>query len=146
MRRAGSVSEWNFAGLNEIATGWRTALGACTPPTDNAGGRRLCMFDLHSMFARPRRPFAQRSSGTGDGGSAGTGQLVALVDHLLKNYRAAKTPAGLLGGVRASYERGCADYILPAWNTGSGCGDEEGWRGDQPGRATGRSHTYGHGW
>ena len=51
MRRAGSVSEWNFAGLNEIATGWRTALGACTPPTDKplAAGEP-CMFDLHSMF------------------------------------------------------------------------------------------------
>jgi Xaa-Pro aminopeptidase len=30
MRKAGSVSEWNFAGLNEISSGYRTGLEACT--------------------------------------------------------------------------------------------------------------------
>jgi len=51
MRRAGSTSEWNFAGLNEISSGWRTGLGACTPPTTKefAAGEPL-MFDLHGMF------------------------------------------------------------------------------------------------
>ena len=51
MRREGSVSEWNFAGLNEISSGWRTGLGACTPPTTKefAAGEAL-MFDLHAMF------------------------------------------------------------------------------------------------
>jgi len=51
MRKAGSVSEWNFAGLNEISSGYRTGLGACTPPTTKEikAGEPL-MLDLHSLF------------------------------------------------------------------------------------------------
>ena len=51
MRREGSVSEWNFAGLNEISSGYRTGLGACTPPTTREfrSGEPL-MLDFHSMF------------------------------------------------------------------------------------------------
>ena len=60
MRKEGSVSEWNFAGLNEISSGYRTALGACTPPTTKAlaAGEPL-MVDLHSMFLCLLRRFSR---------------------------------------------------------------------------------------
>jgi Xaa-Pro aminopeptidase len=129
MRRAGSVSEWNFAGLNEIATGWRTALGACTPPTDKplAAGEP-CMFDLHSMFKLGLgdhshnyllAPASKRQRWHAD-------NFVALVGHLLKSYRAGKTPAGLLAEVQElANQRGCAEYVLPAVEHGIGLwGDE----------------------
>ncbi len=129
MRRAGSVSEWNFAGLNEIATGWRTALGACTPPTDKplAAGEP-CMFDLHSMFKLGLgdhshnyllAPVTKRQRWHAD-------NFVALVAHLLEHYRAGQTPAALLATVRElAAERGCAEYVLPAVEHGIGLwGDE----------------------
>ena len=129
MRRAGSASEWNFAGLNEIATGWRTALGACTPPTDKplAAGEP-CMFDLHSMFKLGLgdhshnyliAPASPRQRWHAD-------NFVALIDHLLTRYRAGQTPAGLLAEVReVATERGCADCVLPAVEHGIGLwGDE----------------------
>ena len=129
MRRAGSVSEWNFAGLNEIATGWRTALGACTPPTDKplAAGEP-CMFDLHSMFKLGLgdhshnyllAPASKRQCWHAD-------NFVVLVDHLIKSYRAGKTPAGLLAEVQElANERGCAEYVLPGVEHGIGLwGDE----------------------
>lgn len=129
MRRAGSVSEWNFAGLNEIATGWRTALGACTPPTDKplAAGEP-CMFDLHSMFKLGLgdhshnyllAPATARQRWHAD-------NFVALVARLLESYRAGKTPAGLLAEVRdLAASRGCADFILPGVEHGIGLwGDE----------------------
>ena len=129
MRRAGSVSEWNFAGLNEISTGWRTALGACTPPTDKplAAGEP-CMFDLHSMFKLGLgdhshnyliAPASKRQRWHAD-------NFVALVDHLLKSYRAGTTPAGLLADVQElAAQRDCVDYVLPGVEHGIGLwGDE----------------------
>jgi len=129
MRRAGSVSEWNFAGSNEIATGWRTALGACTPPTDKAlAAGEPCMFDLHSMFKLGLgdhshnyliAPATARQRRHAD-------NFVALLELLLARYRAGATPAGLLEEVSAlAAERGCADNILPGVEHGIGLwGDE----------------------
>jgi Xaa-Pro aminopeptidase len=150
MRRAGSVSEWNFAGLNEIATGWRTALGACTPPTDKplAAGEP-CMFDLHSMFKLGLgdhshnyllAPATKRHRWHAD-------NFVALIDRLLKDYRAGKTPAGLLGEVRElASERGCADYILPGVEHGIGLWGDEWKVGAETDQAvpywTDPAHTY----
>jgi len=150
MRRAGSVSEWNFAGLNEIATGWRTALGACTPPTDKplAAGEP-CMFDLHSMFKLGLgdhshnyllAPASQRQRWHAD-------NFVALVDHLLKVYRAGKTPAGLLAAVQElATERGCAEYVLPAVEHGIGLWGDEWKVGAETNQAvpfwTDPTHTY----
>lgn len=131
MRRAGSVSEWNFAGLNEISTGWRTGLGACTPPTTKklAAGEP-CMFDLHSMFRLGLgdhcsnyliAPATERQLWHAD-------NFVALINLLLDSYKAGETPASLLAKVMGlAQERGCADYVLPAVEHGIGLfGDE--WR------------------
>jgi len=151
MRRAGSVSEWNFAGLNEIATGWRTALGACTPPTDKplAAGEP-CMFDLHSMFRLGLgdhshnyllAPASKRQRWHAD-------NFVALVDHLLESYRARKTPAGLLEEVcELAAERECAAYVLPAVEHGIGLWGDEWKVGAETKQAvpywTDSTHTYG---
>ncbi len=151
MRRAGSVSEWNFAGLNEIATGWRTALGACTPPTDKplAAGEP-CMFDLHSMFKLGLgdhshnyllAPASKRQRWHAD-------NFVALIDHLLKIYRAGTTPAGLLAEIQAlARERGCADYVLPGVEHGIGLWGDEWKVGAEVNQAvpywTDPAHTYG---
>jgi len=129
MRGAGSVSEWNFAGLNEIATGWRTSLGACTPPTTKklAAGEP-CMFDLHSLFMLGMgdhahnyliAPATPRQRWHAD-------NFIALIELLLKSYRAGKTPAGLLGEVmELAGQRDCVDHVLPAVEHGIGLwGDE----------------------
>ncbi len=129
MRKAGSVSEWNFAGLNEISTGWRTGLGACTPPTTKklAAGEP-CMFDLHSLFMLTMgdhshnyliAPATARQRWHAD-------NFVALIKLLLKSYQTKKTPAGLLGEVlELANQRGCADFVLPAMEHGIGLwGDE----------------------
>jgi Xaa-Pro aminopeptidase len=129
MRKAGSVSEWNFAGLNEIATGWRTSLGACTPPTTKklAAGEP-CMFDMHSLFMLAMgdhahnyliAPATKRQRWHAD-------NFVALVELLLKSYETGKTPAGLLEEViELAKHRGCDDYLLPAVEHGIGLwGDE----------------------
>jgi Xaa-Pro aminopeptidase len=150
MRRAGSASEWNFAGLNEIATGWRTALGACTPPTDKplAAGEP-CMIDLHSMFKLGLgdhshnyllAPATPRQRWHAD-------NFVALIDGLLKRYRAGKTPAGLLGEVRElAATRGCGDYVLPAVEHGIGLWGDEWKVGAETNQAvpywTDPTHTY----
>jgi Xaa-Pro aminopeptidase len=150
MRRAGSVSEWNFAGLNEIATGWRTALGACTPPTDKrlAAGEP-CMFDLHSMFKLGLgdhshnyllAPASKRQRWHAD-------NFVALVAHLLESYSAGKTPAGLLGEVQAlAAERGCAEHVLPGVEHGIGLWGDEWKVGAEINQAvpywTDPTHTY----
>ncbi len=151
MRQAGSVSEWNFAGLNEIATGWRTALGACTPPTDKplAAGEP-CMFDLHSMFKLGLgdhshnyllAPASKRQRWHAD-------NFVALIDRLLKIYRAGTTPTGLLADIRdLASARGCADYVLPAVEHGIGLWGDEWKVGAEVNQAvpywTDPTHTYG---
>ncbi|MBI5504345.1 MAG: aminopeptidase P family protein [Deltaproteobacteria bacterium] len=131
MRRAGSVSEWNFAGLNEISSGYRTGLGACTPPTtrEMRAGEPL-MLDFHSMFMLalgdhshnyligPTTPVLRRH---GD-------NFVELVSTVLAAYRAAVTPSQLIGLMmdRAA-ALGCAQFVLPACEHGIGLfGDE--WR------------------
>jgi Xaa-Pro aminopeptidase len=150
MRRAGSVSEWNFAGLNEIATGWRTALGACTPPTDKplAAGEP-CMFDLHSMFKLGLgdhshnyliAPATKRQRWHAD-------NFVVLVERLLKSYRAGKTPGGLLAEVlELAAERGCAEYVLPGVEHGIGLWGDEWKVGAEVNQAvpywTDPAHTY----
>ena len=150
MRRAGSVSEWNFAGLNEIATGWRTALGACTPPTDKplAAGEP-CMFDLHSMFRLGLgdhshnyllAPSTKRQRWHAD-------NFVALVAHLIEHYRAGNSPAGLLATVRElAAARGCAEYVLPAVEHGIGLWGDEWKVGAETHQAvpywTDAAHTY----
>jgi Xaa-Pro aminopeptidase len=142
MRREGSVSEWNFAGLNEISTGWRTGLGACTPPTDKplAPGE-ACMFDLHSMFRLGLgdhshnyllAPATPRQRWHAD-------NFVALVERLLASYRAGTTPAGLLEEVRdLAQQRGCAEFVLPAVEHGIGLWGDE-WK---VGAETGQAHPY----
>lgn len=151
MRRAGSVSEWNFAGLNEIATGWRTALGACTPPTDKplAAGEP-CMIDLHSMFKLGLgdhshnyllAPAAKRQRWHAD-------NFVALIDHLLKTYRPGTTPESMLTEVTGlAAERGCVDFVLPAVEHGIGLWGDEWKVGAELEQAipywTDRAHAYG---
>lgn len=131
MRRAGSVSEWNFAGLNEISSGWRTGLGACTPATTKEfqAGEPL-MFDLHAMFKLALgdhshnyllAPATKRQRWHAD-------NFVACVDFVAKSYRAGATPGGLITDVsNFAEERGCSDFILPGVEHGIGLfGDE--WR------------------
>lgn len=131
MRRAGSVSEWNNAGLNEISSGWRTGLGACTPPTTKefAAGEAL-MFDLHAMFKLALgdhshnyllAPATERQRWHAD-------NFVACVQFVADNYRAGATPGDLITKLTDfSEERNCSDFILPGVEHGIGLyGDE--WR------------------
>jgi Xaa-Pro aminopeptidase len=153
MRRAGSVSEWNFAGLNEIATGWRTALGACTPPTGKAlAAGEPCMFDLHSMFKLGLgdhshnyllAPATKRQRWHAD-------NFVALIDHLLASYRPGQSPDSMLAGVTGlAAERGCVDFVMPAVEHGIGLWGDEWKVGAELAQAipywTDRTHTYGEG-
>jgi len=131
MRREGSVSEWNFAGLNEISSGWRTGLGACTPPTTKefAAGEAL-MFDLHAMFKLALgdhshnyllAPVTERQRRHAD-------NFVACVQFVADHYRAGATPGGLITELgQFAEDRGCSDFILPGVEHGIGLfGDE--WR------------------
>ena len=131
MRRAGSVSEWNFAGLNEISSGWRTGLGACTPPTTKefASGEAL-MFDLHAMFKLALgdhshnyllAPVTERQRWHAD-------NFVACVQFVADSYKAGSTPGGLITALgEFAEERNCSDFILPGVEHGIGLfGDE--WR------------------
>lgn len=131
MRREGSVSEWNFAGLNEISSGWRTGLGACTPPTTKefAAGEAL-MFDLHAMFKLALgdhshnylvAPATERQRWHAD-------NFVACVRFVADSYRAGATPGGLITELgKFAEERDCSDFILPGVEHGIGLfGDE--WR------------------
>ncbi len=131
MRKAGSVSEWNFAGLNEISSGYRTGLGACTPPTNRViqAGEPL-MLDFHSMFKLALGdhshnyligPATPRQRWHAD-------NFVALVQLVLDNYKAGASPASLAQVMMdCAEERGCADFIVPGCEHGIGLfGDE--WR------------------
>jgi len=131
MRKAGSVSEWNFAGLNEISSGYRTGLGACTPPTTREiqPGEPL-MLDFHAMFRLALgdhshnyliAPATERQRWHAD-------NFVALVTSVLENYRAGTTPSQLAELMMALAEsRGCADFCVPGCEHGIGLfGDE--WR------------------
>ncbi len=131
MRRAGSVSEWNFAGLNEISSGYRTGLGACTPPTNREirAGEPL-MLDFHAMFQLALgdhshnyliAPATPRQRWHAD-------NFVALIQLVLDNYKAGATPAGLAQLMMDWAEtRGCADFVVPGCEHGIGLfGDE--WR------------------
>ena len=131
MRRAGSVSEWNFAGLNEVSSGYRTALGACTPPTNRVfqAGEPL-MLDFHSMF---KLALGDYSHNYLIGPASKTlrrhaDNFVDLVDTVLKAYRAGRTPSDMASVMSARAEAlGCADYIYPGCEHGIGLfGDE--WR------------------
>ncbi|AEV30467.1 Xaa-Pro aminopeptidase [Sphaerochaeta pleomorpha str. Grapes] len=131
MRRAGSVSEWNFAGLNEISSGYRTGLGACTPPTNRVfqAGEPL-MLDFHSMFMLalgdhshnyligPSSPSLRKHADN----------FVDLVETVLANYKQGATPSSLSSIMMDRAEvLGCADYLLPGCEHGIGLfGDE--WR------------------
>jgi len=131
MRREGSVSEWNFAGLNEISSGWRTGLGACTPPTTKefAAGEAL-MFDLHAMFKLALgdhshnyllAPATERQRWHAD-------NFVACVQFVADHYRAGAMPGDLITELgQFAEDRGCSDFILPGVEHGIGLfGDE--WR------------------
>lgn len=131
MRKAGSVSEWNFAGLNEISSGYRTGLGACTPPTTRGiqSGEPL-MLDFHAMFLLALgdhshnyliAPATKRQRWHAD-------NFVDLVSLVLANYKAGVTPAELAQIMMDKAETlGCADYIVPGCEHGIGLfGDE--WR------------------
>ena len=131
MRRAGSVSEWNFAGLNELSSGWRTGLGACTPPTTKEimPGEAL-MTDLHSLFKLTMgdhahnyllAPVTKRQRWHAD-------NFIALISYVIGEYRAGVTPSYLFSSMMAlADKRGCSDYIAPAVEHGIGLfGDE--WR------------------
>ncbi len=131
MRRAGSVSEWNFAGLNEISSGYRTGLGACTPPTNREfqAGEPL-MLDFHSMFMLalgdhshnyligPAGPKLRRHADN----------FVDLVQTVLGAYRAGRTPSDMASiMVDRAEALGCADFVVPGCEHGIGLfGDE--WR------------------
>ena len=131
MRKAGSVSEWNFAGLNEISSGYRTGLGACTPPTNREikAGEPL-MLDFHSMFQLALgdhshnyliAPATKRQRWHAD-------NFVALVQLVLDNYKAGTTPSQLAQIMMDCAEsRDCADFVVPGCEHGIGLfGDE--WR------------------
>jgi len=131
MRRAGSVSEWNFAGLNEISSGYRTGLGACTPPTTRQmqAGEPL-MLDFHAMFMLalgdhshnyligPTTPKLRRHADN----------FVDLVSTVLGAYRAGTTPSRLVEVMmNRAMELDCAQFMLPGCEHGIGLfGDE--WR------------------
>lgn len=131
MRRAGSVSEWNFAGLNEISSGYRTALGACTPPTNRvfqAGDPlmldfhslfKLCMGDYsHNYLIGPVAPALRRHADN----------FVELVDAVLKAYRAGRTPSDMASVMMDRAEAlHCADYVYPGCEHGIGMWGDE-WR------------------
>lgn len=131
MRKAGSVSEWNFAGLNEISSGYRTGLGACTPPTTREfrAGEPL-MLDFHAMFMLalgdhshnyligPASPKLRRHADN----------FVELVSTVLGAYRAGRTPSDMAEIMVARAEAlGCADYVLPGCEHGIGLWGDE-WR------------------
>jgi len=131
MRQAGSVSEWNFAGLNEISSGYRTGLGACTPPTTKEikSGEPL-MLDFHAMFRLALgdhshnyliAPATPRQRWHAD-------NFTGLVGLVLDNYRAGVTPAQLAQVMMDFAEsRDCADFVVPGCEHGIGLfGDE--WR------------------
>ena len=131
MRRAGSVSEWNFAGLNEISSGYRTGLGACTPPTNRMfqAGEPL-MLDFHSMFMLalgdhshnyligPATKSQRRHADN----------FVDLVSTVLDHYKEGATPSSLAEVMMNRAEKlGCSDFMLPGCEHGIGLfGDE--WR------------------
>lgn len=131
MRREGSVSEWNFAGLNEISSGYRTALGACTPPTTREfqAGDPL-MLDFHSLFKLtmgdyshnyligPTTPALRRHADN----------FVDLVDTVLRAYRAGRTPSDMASLMMDRAEAlHCADYCYPGCEHGIGMWGDE-WR------------------
>jgi Xaa-Pro aminopeptidase len=131
MRRAGSVSEWNFAGLNEISSGYRTGLGACTPPTTKEikVGDPL-MLDFHAMFKLALgdhshnyliAPATKRQRWHAD-------NFIALVQKMMDNYRAGITPGKLVEILLdLARSRDCEYLILPGCEHGIGLfGDE--WR------------------
>ena len=131
MRKAGSVSEWNFAGLNEISSGYRTGLGACTPPTTKEikAGEPL-MLDFHAMFKLALGdhshnyligPATKRQRWHAD-------NFVAIVQKVIDNYHAGTTPGTLAAMMMEFAEsRGAGDFILPGCEHGIGLfGDE--WR------------------
>lgn len=131
MRKAGSVSEWNFAGLNEISSGYRTGLGACTPPTTREirAGEPL-MLDFHAMFQLALGdhshnyligPASKRQRWHAD-------NFVALVSKVLESYKAGMSPSSLAEILMDTAEaRGCADFLVPGCEHGIGLfGDE--WR------------------
>jgi Xaa-Pro aminopeptidase len=131
MRKAGSVSEWNFAGLNEISSGYRTGLGACTPPTTKEikAGEPL-MLDLHSLFMLTMgdhshnyliAPATKRQRWHAD-------NFIALVQKMMDNYRAGITPGKLVEILLdLARSRDCEFQILPGCEHGIGMfGDE--WR------------------
>jgi Xaa-Pro aminopeptidase len=131
MRRAGSVSEWNFAGLNEVSSGYRTGLGACTPPTNKEikPGDAL-MLDFHSMFQLALgdhshnyliNPATKRQRWHAD-------NFIALVQAVLASYKAGTTPSKLAQVMMDLAEsRDCADFVVPGCEHGIGLfGDE--WR------------------
>lgn len=131
MRKEGSVSEWNFAGLNEISSGYRTALGACTPPTTKklAQGEPL-MVDLHSMFHLALGdhshnyligPATKRQRRHAD-------NFVDLVQTVLDHYKEGATPSSLAQVMMDRAESlDCSDFLLPGCEHGIGLfGDE--WR------------------
>ena len=132
MRKAGSVSEWNFAGLNEISSGFRTGLGACTPPTTKEikAGEPL-MLDFHAMFKNgagpPRAQLSDWRTATKRQRWHAQGS-VAIVQKVIDNYHAGTTP-GTLAAMMINFaeSRGCGDFIQPACEHGIGLfGDE--WR------------------
>ena len=131
MRKEGSVSEWNFAGLNEISSGYRTGLGACTPPTTREfkAGEPL-MLDFHAMFMLALgdhshnyliAPATKRQRWHAD-------NFTGLVSLVLANYKAGVTPSRLADiMMQFAEERGCADFVVPGCEHGIGLfGDE--WR------------------
>jgi Xaa-Pro aminopeptidase len=131
MRKNGSVSEWNFAGLNEISSGYRTGLGACTPPTTREfkAGEPL-MLDFHAMFKLALGdhshnyligPATPRQRWHAD-------NFTNLVSLVLDNYKEGVTPSKLADlMMQFAEDRGCADFVVPGCEHGIGLfGDE--WR------------------
>jgi len=133
MRKAGSVSEWNFAGGNEIASGYRSGfwLGACTPPTNKkiARGEPL-MVDIHAMFKLALgdhahnyliTPVTKQQRKHAD-------NFINVVKMALDLYKAETTPIDIANHIfDYASKNNFSDYLLPGFEHGIGLmGDE--WR------------------
>ncbi len=131
MRRAGSVSEWNFAGLNEISSGYRTALGACTPPTTRVfeAGDPL-MLDFHSLFKLAMGDHSHNYL-IGPATKAQrrhADNFVDLVATVLAAYRPGRTPSDMASLMMDRAEAlHCADFCYPGCEHGIGLWGDE-WR------------------
>ena len=133
MRKAGSVSEWNFAGGNEIASGYRTGfwIGACTPPTQKKieKGEPL-MVDIHAMFKLALGDHAHNYliSPVTERQRWHANNFLEVVKMAIDMYKTGITPGKLADEITGfATQEGFVDFLLPGFEHGIGLmGDE--WR------------------